>query len=129
MQTAEPTVLIVDNEEVFRYALAEMFRSIDPRHRVEQASDGVAALSCIGDPKPDAIVLDLQMPRLDGFAALNRLSNDPSTRDIPVLISISLPNVEAARTRPLTARAFLSREDLSRETVRTALISVLGERH
>ena len=55
-------------------------------YQVESASDGLDALEKIQADKPDAILLDLMMPRLDGFGLIDRLKQDPELADLPVIV-------------------------------------------
>lgn len=50
------------------------------------ASDGVEALECVNESLPDLILLDVMMPRLDGFGVLQSLRGNPSTSQIPVIM-------------------------------------------
>jgi len=50
------------------------------------ASDGREALEKIGKEKPDLILLDIIMPRMDGFEVLSKVKKDPKTKDIPVIM-------------------------------------------
>jgi CheY-like chemotaxis protein len=78
------SVLVVDDEENVR----ALVRATLGRDGVElrEAVDGEDALAAIAAEKPDAIVLDLMMPKLDGFAVLERLQSDPETRRLPVVV-------------------------------------------
>lgn len=55
-------------------------------HDVLEASDGERGLERAKDQRPDAIVLDLMLPALDGYGVLSALQSDENTRDIPVLV-------------------------------------------
>ncbi len=55
-------------------------------HDVLEASDGERGLEQAMDQRPDAIVLDLMLPALDGYGVLSALQGDERTRDIPVLV-------------------------------------------
>lgn len=55
------------------------------------AHDGVAGIEAALQGRPDAIVMDLSMPGLDGIAATNRLKRDPRTCDMPVIILTGYP--------------------------------------
>lgn len=60
----------------------------------------------VAESRPDAIVMDVRMPRMDGLTALAELKADPDTRDIPVvMLSASLPDQKEALDRG--ARFFL----------------------
>ena len=75
---------MVDDEADFTELLAYSFR--EGGHQVQTASDGMAAVSIAQRWLPEAIVLDLNLPGLDGFAVCEMLRVLPSTRDIPILM-------------------------------------------
>ena len=65
---------------------------------VYTASDGNGALRQAAAIHPDLIVMDLAMPRLDGWAAVERLRRSPATRSIPVIALTAIPGArESAR--------------------------------
>ena len=53
---------------------------------VHKARNGVAALQAIRECKPDLVIMDVQMPEMDGLQALNALKTDPETASIPVVM-------------------------------------------
>ncbi|MBP7094089.1 MAG: response regulator, partial [Candidatus Kapabacteria bacterium] len=57
---------------------------------VEEAGDGIECLEKVGQRIPDAIIIDVMMPRLDGFETVRRLKSDETTRLIPVAIVTAL---------------------------------------
>ena len=81
------TVLLADDEEISRYLLRQAFRHSDIRF-VEAAS-GRAALQVARAEKPDLIVMDLAMPEMTGFAAIDALRSDNDLKDIPVIVATS----------------------------------------
>ncbi|HEX2312290.1 MAG TPA: response regulator, partial [Thermomonospora sp.] len=82
--TAEtaPRVLVVDDEPAVREALASSLEF--EGYRVAEAADGVAALERIETDRPDLVVLDVLMPRMDGLTACRRLRAQGSA--VPVLM-------------------------------------------
>lgn len=54
------------------------------------ASDGIAALEQVRSEKPQVILLDIMMPKMDGFAVLTELKKDVATKDIPVIMLSNL---------------------------------------
>jgi CheY-like chemotaxis protein len=82
----EGTLLIVDDEPDALRLFRRMLSSGDSNYRVLRASDGREALSLLRQHRPDAILLDLMMPNMDGFQLLERKAGDPELSDIPVLI-------------------------------------------
>ncbi|HWS62635.1 MAG TPA: response regulator, partial [Steroidobacteraceae bacterium] len=78
-------VLVADDSRVTRMLLVELLNS-DPRIQVIGAvNDGQAALDFLeaGGDRPDVVVMDIHMPRLDGFEATRRIMQ---TRPLPIII-------------------------------------------
>jgi CheY-like chemotaxis protein len=78
------TVLVVDDEPFNVEVLQQELEELD--YHIITASNGREALHQIKRHQPDLILLDLQMPVLDGFAVLAEIKGDNSLRDIPVII-------------------------------------------
>ena len=77
---------------------------------VVTAEDGVAALEEIGRIRPDILLLDLEMPRMDGFEALHRLRGNPSTAHLPVIVVTGREDVAAIdRAFEAGATSFVSK--------------------
>jgi excisionase family DNA binding protein len=81
-----PRVLIADDEPVVRELVRELVLSAttDPVV-VETAEDGYDALLKVGDFKPDLLILDLKMPRMDGFEACRSIRGNPHTAHIRIV--------------------------------------------
>ena len=127
--TAEPRrkkVLLIDDDETFRYVLHQIVRH-DGRYDIIEAVDGEQGLRSIQDQSPDVVVLDLQMPRIDGFAVLEKIRNDPATRALPVIISTSLQLDDEAMMRLPAHTPILSKQMLSREQVLSMLLAATGD--
>jgi CheY-like chemotaxis protein len=77
---------------------------------VRTAVDGLEGVEAALDWRPDLITLDVVMPRLDGFGALERLRSDPRTADIPVVILTGrAQGADRDRGQALGADAYLSK--------------------
>ncbi|MBI5903314.1 MAG: response regulator, partial [Deltaproteobacteria bacterium] len=59
--------------------------SMQRGYEIETAADGYEALIKVGDFKPELLILDIMMPRIDGFEVCRRLKGDESTSDIKIL--------------------------------------------
>ena len=81
---AAPSILVVDDHRYVR----DMVRTLFERegYRVFEAGDGTEALALARSERPDCVLLDVRMPGLSGFDVLERLSEDPRTREIPVIM-------------------------------------------
>jgi signal transduction histidine kinase len=81
-------VLVVDDEASNR----ELMRDLLQRqgYRVFEAADGEEALAQVEGLPPDVVVLDVMMPKLDGFETCRRLKADPRTAPVPVLLVTAL---------------------------------------
>lgn len=77
------TILIAEDNLVNRELLREMLEA--KNYRVAEARDGKEALAKIDEIKPDLVLLDLNMPVLDGFATIRLIRDHPTFYQIPVL--------------------------------------------
>ena len=76
------TILIVEDTELNRDLLAQL---LEDDHRLLFAGDGVAALE-LARTEPDLILMDLSLPKLDGWEATRRLKADPALAHIPIIV-------------------------------------------
>ena len=118
-------VLVIDDEP----AIADVLRMLLEfrGHEVLTADDGSRGFATAQRQSPDVIVLDLMMPVMDGFTALEALRGDERTAEIPVVILSALGSTEVRqRCHDLGARTFLQKpynpEDLLRAVEGSALI-------
>ncbi len=77
------TVLVVDDDAHARGIVSRILAA--KGYRAIEAADGEQGLAAVAKYHPDCVLLDLVMPRLDGWAVLERLRDDPATADIPVI--------------------------------------------
>lgn len=87
-------VLVVDDDADIRELLRITLEHAD--FAVDAAGDGVEAIERAHACVPDAIVLDLMMPRLDGMSTLERIRDDRRLQDVPVLLLTARAQVEDA---------------------------------
>ena len=142
MNTAQqPRILVIDDENFFLDMLAE---TLSGDYRVSLAKNARSGLSrANGSTKPDLILLDINMPDMDGYQTIAELKKNPMTRDIPVIFltanqstedelrgfelgaadyitkPISLPVLHArVRTQLAISRKRIALEELVRERTR-----------
>ncbi|MDM8536768.1 diguanylate cyclase [Desulfobacterales bacterium HSG17] len=86
------SVLIVDDNPKNLQVLASILRTNE--YKVAMVKDGVKAIKFIMSRKPDLILLDIMMPDLDGFEVCQKLKQDQSTKDIPIIFISALVETE-----------------------------------
>jgi CheY-like chemotaxis protein len=104
--TKPKTILFADDSDLLRDYLRTVLET--EGMAILATEDGVDAVRVARERKPDAIVLDLLMPRLDGLSALLQLKGDETTRHIPVMMISGMPGPDA----PRLARAYGAAEFL-----------------
>jgi len=107
----KPTVLIVDDHSGFRSSARALLEA-EGFEVVGEAADGVSALAAVDRLHPRVVLLDIQLPGIDGFEVAERLAR---TRDPPVVVLVSTRGVSAYRQRLARSpvRGFLSKSELS----------------
>lgn len=91
-------LLIIDDELDLLATLVIRFQA-NGGFEVQTAVDGVDGLAKVEQFKPDLVLLDLAMPRMDGWEVCRRMRENESTRAIPIVV------MTAAATKPLEGRA------------------------
>jgi CheY-like chemotaxis protein len=81
------TILLVDDDEVTRYLLGGELARLG--YRIQEAHGGREAMNQIEKEKPDAIILDIAMPDMNGFEVLREIRNTSTLRTLPVIIHSS----------------------------------------
>jgi CheY-like chemotaxis protein len=109
-------VLLIDDDETFRYVMKQIV-SNETRYIFAEASGGEEGLRMARGERPDVIILDLQMPTVDGFTVLQELAADQRTSTIPIIVSTSMTvNAELKARLPAGTR-LISKNTISRENV------------
>jgi CheY-like chemotaxis protein len=106
------TILLVEDDRFLRRAAeATLKRS---GFTVVVAADGEEALRVVGSSRPDLILLDLIMPKIQGFEVLRRLKEDPATAEVPVIVLSNLgQETDVQRALQGGARGYLIKANLS----------------
>lgn len=117
----EKVILVVDDSSTVRKFVAASLNM--KGFRVVTAADGIEALECMPTEKFDLIILDLNMPDMDGFEFMRTLREGPEYRDIPIIILSSMTDLKNKDLAlEMGATAFLekplSTEAIQREVFR-----------
>lgn len=101
-------ILVVDDIPLNVLLVKKMLQPLG--FDTSEAEDGVVAMEKIGAEKPDLILLDLMMPRMDGFEVLRRLRASDDTKSIPVIILSALnSNDDVARGIAMGAEDYITK--------------------
>ena len=95
----EPLVLVVDDEAPIRTLISNSLR--EHGYRTVEASDGVEGLRMATELRPAAVVLDIELPALDGTSILQSLRSNPDTSLLPI-IGMSGYEIDPADERSFT---------------------------
>jgi DNA-binding NarL/FixJ family response regulator len=115
-----PTVLIVDDHAAFR-ASARALLQAEGFDVVGEAADGAGAMEAVAVLRPEIVLLDIQLPDLDGLAVAEQLA---TVADAPAIVLISSRDAAAygPRLHQTPARGFIPKSGLSGE----ALAALVG---
>jgi two-component system, cell cycle response regulator DivK len=80
-------ILVVEDQEDNQQILYDLLTKAG--YEVAQAMDGPAALVAVTAQRPDLILMDIQLPSLDGYDVTRRLKSDPALRSIPIIVVTS----------------------------------------
>ena len=112
-----PIVLLVEDSPGDVRLTQEAFRDANPSVQLHVANDGVEAMSFLrrdginGDaPRPDLILLDLNLPRMDGREVLAQIKDDPALKTIPtVILTTSVAETDISSSYALQANCYFSK--------------------
>ncbi len=105
-------ILLIEDEEMLANMYEVKFKN--EGYDLEKALDGAQGLEKAKSLKPDFILLDIIMPKMDGFSVLKALKEDPETKDIPVMLLTNLGQDEdRERGKQLGAIGYLVKANIT----------------
>ncbi len=116
-------VLIIDDDREILRGLSIRLKAAG--YEINTACNGQQGLSDANEKQPDAIVLDVRMPGMDGLTTLEKLREQPTTKTIPVIM-LSASIVDQAKALELGARYFLEKP-YDTKKLTTALHAAIAE--
>ncbi len=118
-------ILFIEDESALQNAATKVFK--EEGYDVLSALDGETGLAAAKREKPDLVLLDLILPRMDGFAVLEALKKDEATSDIPVIVLSNLEGgADIERALGLGATTYLVKANYRLEEVVEKVRKVLG---
>ncbi len=80
----QPSILIVDDDPDILDGILMILESQD--YHLRTARDGVMCLELLAEEKPDLLILDLLMPRMDGWGVIREVRSQPQFSDMPIMV-------------------------------------------
>ncbi len=107
-------ILVVEDQEDNRQIIRDMLSATD--YEITEAGDGEQALAAVAKQRPDLILMDIQLPIIDGYEATRRIKADPALRSIPIIASPPMRSVAKNRKRERLAAMTLCRSPTVHDT-------------
>jgi chemosensory pili system protein ChpA (sensor histidine kinase/response regulator) len=121
-----PYVLVVDDSLTVRKITSRLLAR--EGYEAGTARDGVDALQLLADRVPDVILLDIEMPRMDGFEFANTVKTDPKLRDIPIIMITSrTAQKHRARAAEIGVEVYLGKPFQEDELLRQIRLALAGQ--
>lgn len=119
-------VLIIEDDQFYAKIYRKKFEV--EGHQVESCPDGEEGFETAKKFLPDVILLDIMMPKMDGFEVLDKLRAEPHTAQIPVVMMTNLSTEEdKAKAQQKGATLYIVKSDLTPSQVTTAIKAALPE--
>lgn len=110
------SILFIEDEAALQKTLGDAL--VQEGYEVVAALDGDIGLRLAKEKNPDLILLDLVLPRRDGFSVLSELKKNPSTAAVPVIVLTNLENMEdIQRVLDLGAMTYLVKSNYALQDV------------
>jgi DNA-binding response OmpR family regulator len=111
-----PRILIVDDEPNLVLALEHLMKK--EGYGIRVASDGELAVAAAGEYQPDLILLDIMMPKMDGYEVCQRIRANPALRDVAIImLTAKGREVEREKGLALGADLYITKPFSTREVV------------
>ena len=120
-------ILVVEDQEDNRQIIRDMLAGTD--YEIIEAENGEEALAAVTKQRPDLILMDVQLPIMDGYEATRRIKADPALRSIPIIAVTSYAlSGEDKRARPRLRRLRCKAIQPAAIAGENSAISVLDQR-
>jgi len=123
----KPYILLAEDDEVLSTILTQRFKSegID----IVLTKDGEQTLKILKEKKPQILILDLLLPKMNGLKILKKINKDPKLKNIPVIICSNLSDDETIqKAKSLHAKEYLIKSDYSIDEIIEKITSYLKKK-
>lgn len=115
MNEKQPYILVVDDDPDILDSILAVLES--QAYRLQTARDGRRCLDMIKLETPDLLILDLLMPRMDGFAVIRELRENPDYQDFPIMVLTTVVEDASRRRYELETGASMDVQDYIQKPV------------
>jgi DNA-binding NarL/FixJ family response regulator len=119
-------LLIAEDETLVRHALARLLATEDDIEVVEQAANGEAALRLAREHKPDVVLMDIKMPKMDGIEATRQIKDEMSDCAV-VILTVHQDNENVFRAIKAGATGYVLKDAPPEQTVEAIRAAARGE--
>ena len=121
------TILLVDDDLTLREMYEERMKA--EGFNIIQATNGEEALKQARENKPNVILLDIMMPKVNGFDVLKELKSNPELKDIPVIVLTALiQDVDRVQGRKLGAADYIVKSETMPGEVIAKIKNAIGQK-
>lgn len=118
-------ILFIEDESVLQKTFGEILKQ--EGYEMISALDGEIGLRLAKEKKPDLVLLDLILPKINGFSVLEKIKEDKETKDIPVVVLTNLEGLEDVdKALKMGATTYLVKANYSLEEVVAKIKKALG---
>lgn len=118
-------ILIVEDDNILQKALQEFLSG--EGFEISSALDGEEGITMSKSKKPDLILLDIILPKKDGYEVLKEVKNDPDTKNIPVVLLTNLGSLnDVEKALNMGATTYLIKADYKLEEVSKKIKEILN---
>ncbi len=101
-------ILVVEDQEDNRQIIRDMLAATD--YEIAEAEDGEQALAAVAKERPDLILMEIQLPTIDGYEAMRQIRTDPALLSIPIIaVSSYAPSGEEQKARAAGCDDFVAK--------------------
>lgn len=120
------TILFIEDESALQKTFGDLLES--EGYKMISALDGEVGLGMAKLKQPDLILLDLILPRMNGFDVLEKLKQDPKTKEIPIIILTNLEGInDVERALELGATTYLVKAQYTLDEIIQKVKQTIGE--
>lgn len=111
-ESKKKNILLIEDEEMLASMYETKFQN--EGYQIRKALDGETGLKLAQEQQPDLILLDIIMPKLDGFSVLKKIKEDPKLKNVPVVLLTNLGQDEdIEKGNKLGAAGYLVKANLT----------------